>query len=121
MSSIFTEFLKTYGPALVYALVTAVAGLLGRAIAKIYNDHVNSAEKRAVAKTVVLAVEQIYKDLHGPEKFNKALDGLVQILAEKGITITDLEARALIEAAVGEFNNVFQENVEPLPEAEIRS
>ncbi len=29
------------------------------------------------------------------------------MLNEKGITITDIEMKMLIEAAVGEFNNVF--------------
>ena len=58
----------------------------------------------------MLAVEQIYKDLNGPEKFEMALQSMTDILNEKGITITALEARMLIEAAVGEFNNVFFES-----------
>ena len=31
------------------------------------------------------------------------------MLGEKGITITDIEVRMLIEAAVNEFNNSFNE------------
>jgi len=115
--NIWTDFLKAYGPALIYTVVMAIVGLLARAVAKIYNKHVNTQEKRAVAKSAVLFVEQVYKDLHGAEKFSMALEYLLQILTEKGIPITEVEARVLIEAAVGEFNNVFNENVEPLPAA----
>ena len=107
-------FIQTYGPALLYALITAVAGLVAKGIAKLYNKYADTQEKRNVAYTVVMAVEQIYKDLHGPDKFAKALDWLLELLKEKGITITESEAKALIEAAVGEFNKVFDEEVEPI-------
>lgn len=110
----WTKFFELYGPALVYALITAVAGLAAKGIAKLYNKHADTREKRDVAKTVVLAVEQIYKDVHGPDKFAKALEWLLTILAERGIVITESEAQAYIEAAVGEFNKVFDEAVEPL-------
>lgn len=109
-------FFQTYGMPILYALLTALAGVAATGIAKAYNKIANSREKRAVAKTVVLAVEQIYKDLHGEEKYLKALQSLVEILGEKGIPITELEARMLIESAVGEFNEVFKETMEPLPD-----
>lgn len=107
-------FIQTYGPAILYALITAIAGLVAKSIAKLYNKYADTKEKRDVAYTVVMAVEQIYKDLHGPDKFAKALDYLRMLLAERGIEISELEAKTLIEAAVGEFNNVFNETVEPL-------
>ena len=112
----WAHFFEIYGMPILYALLTALAGVAATGIAKAYNKIANSREKRAVAKTVVLAVEQIYKDLHGEEKYLKALQSLVEILGEKGIPITELEARMLIESAVGEFNEVFKENVEPLPD-----
>lgn len=110
----WAKFFDLYGPALLYAFITAVAGLVAKGIAKLFNKYADTKEKRNVAKTVVMAVEQIYKDLHGPDKFAKALEWLLELLAEKGITITDSEAQALIEAAVGEFNKVFDEEVEPI-------
>lgn len=112
----WTQFFGIYGMPILYALLTALAGIAATGVAKAYNKIANSREKRAVAKTVVLAVEQIYKDLHGEEKYLKALQSLVEILGEKGIPITELEARMLIESAVGEFNEVFKDNVEPLPD-----
>ena len=58
-------------------------------------------------------VEQVYKDLHGDEKLNEALTAASAMLAEKGITITDLELRVLIEAALAEFNGAFEKPGSP--------
>lgn len=100
-------FISEYGTTILYAVLTALAGYIGIFAKKLYTKYVNDKTKQAVAKTVVQAVEQIYKDLHGEEKLNKALEAASEMLAEKGITITDLEMRMLIEAAVAEFNNAF--------------
>lgn len=101
-------FISEYGTTILYAVLTALAGYIGIFVKKLYTKYVNDKTKQAVAKTVVQAVEQIYKDLHGEEKLNKALEAASEMLAEKGITITDLEMRMLIEAAVAEFNNAFE-------------
>ena len=101
-------FISEYGTTILYAVLTALAGYIGIFAKKLYTKYVNDKTKQAVAKTVVQAVEQIYKDLHGEEKLNKALEAASEMLAEKGITITDLELRMLIEAAVAEFNNAFE-------------
>lgn len=102
------EFISEYGTTILYAILTALAGYLGIVIKRLYTKFVNDKTKQAVAKTVVQAVEQIYKDLHGEEKLNKALESASEMLAEKGIAITDLELRMLIEAAVAEFNEAFK-------------
>ena len=104
------EFISEYGTTILYAILTALAGYLGIVIKRLYTKFVNNKTKQAVAKTVVQAIEQIYKDLHGEEKLNKALESMSEMLAEKGITITDLEMRMLIEAAVAEFNEAFKKN-----------
>lgn len=101
-------FISEYGTTILYAVLTALAGYIAIFAKKLYTKYVNDKTKQAVAKTVVQAVEQIYKDLHGEEKLNKALEAASETLAEKGITITDLEMRMLIEAAVAEFNNAFE-------------
>ena len=41
------------------------------------------------------------------EKYEKALEAASEMLSEKGISVTELELKMLIEAAVGEFNDVF--------------
>ena len=101
-------FISEYGTTILYAILTALAGYIGIVAKRLYTKYVNDKIKQAVAKTVVQAVEQIYKDLHGEEKLNKALEAASEMLAEKGITITDLEMRMLIEAALAEFNRAFE-------------
>ena len=103
----FTEFINQYGTAILYAIVTAVGGYLAIAAKAMVAKYLNDKTKRAVAKTVVQAVEQLYKDLDGPEKLAKAMEAAAEMLAGKGINITELELRMLLEAAVGEFNDVF--------------
>lgn len=106
---ILKEFMNEYATTILYAIVTAIAGYIGIVVKNLYQKYVNDKTKKAVAKTVVNAVEQLYKDLHGQEKYDKAVEAMSQMLADKGITISDIEIKMLIEAAVAEFNNSFIE------------
>lgn len=100
----FAEFINEYGMELLYAVITAFAGYIGIAVKHLVKKYLDDKTKLAVAKTAVQYVEQVFKDLHGEQKFNEAMIAASAMLAEKGITITDLEIRVLIEAAVAEFN-----------------
>ena len=104
------NFISEYGTTILYAILTAIGGYLGIWAKKLYTKYVNDKTKQAVAKTVVQAVEQLYKDLRGEEKLEKALEAAADMLTERGITVTDLELRILIEAAVGEFNKAFEKD-----------
>ena len=103
----FAEFVNEYGVQILYTIVTAIAGYIGIAIKNLVTKYINDKTKREVAKTAVQFVEQVYKDLHGEEKLNAALSAASEMLAEKGINVSDLEMRVLLEAAVGEFNKAF--------------
>ena len=107
----FAEFISTYGTEILYTVlstvITAIAGYIGIALKKLYTEKVNDKTKKEIVKTVVMGIEQIYKELHGEEKLNKAIESVSEMLCEKGITVTDFELRMLIESAVGEFNNAF--------------
>ncbi len=92
---------------LAVAAITALAGYIGVQLKNLFEKHVNTKIKKNVARTVVRAVEQLYQDLHGEDKYNKAVEALTEMLAEKGIAIGELEIRMLIESAVNEFNNTF--------------
>lgn len=116
MISIFQEFFANYGMELIYLFVTAIAGYIGILVKNLYQKYVNDTTKKAVVKTCVQAVEQLYKDLNGEDKYNKVVEAASEMLTEKGITVTDLEIRMLIEAAVGEFNEVFKKNTVDTPE-----
>ena len=101
------EIINTYGMEIIGAILTALAGVLAMAVKNLATKYINTKVKRDIARTVVQGVEQIYKDLHGEEKLGKALEAAADMLTANGITVTDLELRMLIEAAVGEFNQVF--------------
>lgn len=103
----FVEFINQYGLQIMYTIITAVAGYVGIVVKNVVTKYLNDKTKQAVAKTAVQFVEQVYKDLHGEEKLNAALGAASEMLAEKGITVSDLEMRVLIEAAVSEFNDAF--------------
>lgn len=107
MENFILEIVNTYGLEIVGAVLTALAGALGLAIKNLATKYVNTKIKRDIAHTVVQGVEQLYKALSGPERLDKAMEAAAEMLAAQGITVTDLELRMLLEAAVGEFNDVF--------------
>lgn len=117
----FKEFLSQYGFSLIYALIMAIAGYVGIVIKNLIGKYVTSAEKRKVVDDCVLAVEQIYKDIHGEEKYERCVESLTIILNEKGITASDLEIRMMIEAAVKRLNLSSAYEVIPVPVEEIET
>lgn len=107
----FAEFINAYGMQILYAILTAIAGYIGIVVKNLVTKYLNDKTKQSVAKSAVQFVEQVYKNMHGEEKLDAALTAASEMLAEKGITVTDLEIRVLIEAAVAEFNEAFNKNV----------
>lgn len=109
-AEVFTQFasgLVDAIVALVAAAITAIAGLIGAEVKKVYEKKVNTQVERDIAEQVVLAVEQTCKAMTGSEKLEKALEDLSARLELKGITVTELEMRSLIESAVASFNDAF--------------
>ena len=107
----FAEFINLYGTQILEAILVAIFGCLGMALKRMAAKYINDDTKRTLAKTVVCFVEQVYKDLHGNEKFQMALKTLSDQLAEKNIKVTGTEMKILIEAAVAEFNEAFKKPV----------
>lgn len=107
--TILKEFISTYGAALLYSIITAIAGYISIAIKRLFTKYVNDQSKRDVVKTCVNAVEQIYTDLHGQEKLDKCIESAASMLSEKGIAITELEIKMLIESAVNEINSAIRD------------
>ena len=107
----FADFINEYGTTIIYAVLTAIAGYLGVALKNLYEKYVNDQTKKDVVKTVVQGIEQIYKDLHGEEKLNAALEAASEMLSAKGINVTEFELKMLIEAAVAEFNDAFNKTI----------
>ena len=94
------EFISAYGLPIIGSIITAVLGWVGLQIKALYERYVDTKEKQAVCRTVVAAVDQIYKDLGGEEKLDKAIEAASDMLNARGITCTELELRMLLESAV---------------------
>lgn len=106
---IFSEFIAEYGTTILYTIITAIAGYVGIVVKNLYKKFVDDKTKESVVKTCVKAVEQLYKNMGGEEKFDRAVSAASEMLSEKGINITTLELEMLIEATVNEFNQQFKE------------
>ena len=104
----FAEIINLYGAEILGTLLLALAGIVAMIAKNLASKYLDTDTKRTLAKVVVQFVEQAYKDLHGEEKLNAALVVLADMLQEKNINATELEMKVLIEAAVGEFNEVFK-------------
>ena len=107
----FAEFITEYGTTIIYAIITAIAGYIGIVVKNLYQKYINDRTKEKVAKTVVRAVKQLYSDLSGEEKLDKAIESIHEMLAEKGINASELEIRMLIESAVSEFKEKLEGEV----------
>lgn len=103
------EIVNTYGMEIIGAILTVLATIAGTVATKLATKYINTKVKREIARTVVRGVEQIYKDLDGEAKLVKALEAAADMLEQAGITVTGLELRMLLEDAVGEFNDVFNQ------------
>lgn len=103
------NFLNEYG--ILSAVITAVASALGVLAKKIWDkvagDKIKDETKKNLAETVIKYVEQVYKDIHGEEKLEAALDAFSNMLSQKGISISELEMRVYLEAALAKFNDAF--------------
>lgn len=111
----FEYYIYAYGMQIIGLLLVAVAGCLGIAIRNglrmwvtAENSRLDSETKAVIARTVAAFVEQAWKNLHGPEKLQKALEAARSLLNKKGIAFDEEEMMVLIEAAVAEFNEAFR-------------
>ena len=65
------------------------------------------ATKKELATLAVRFVEQVYKDLHGPDKYQKAAEWLAARAQEHGLKLTAEEIKGLIEAALRQLKDAF--------------
>lgn len=107
MDNIILEILNTYGMELLKAIVLLIAGTFGLIACKVATRCLNTETKRTLARTGVLFVEQVFKDLHGEEKMAKFLEYAAAQLKRYGIKFDADEMKALAEAFLAEFNNAF--------------
>ena len=101
------EIINMYGTGIIGGLLVVLFGFFGMIAKRILDTPL----KVQLAKIAVQFVEQTCKHLHGAEKLNAALETLAELLAQKKINATAAEMKILIEAAVAEFNKVFEKPV----------
>lgn len=104
------NFLTNYVSMILGAVLVALLGYLGIKAKQLYTKYINTEMKQNLVRTAVRFVEQVYQDLHGPDKLREAMKKASELLAGYGIEISDNELIAMIEAAVNEFNNCFNKN-----------
>ena len=98
------RYILAFAPDIIQMVVAVIFGCLGIAVKQLTKRYLDNDTKRTIVKDIVQAVEQIYTDLHGQDKFNAAAEAFRQELDWYGITITEQEMQVLIESAVNEFN-----------------
>lgn len=98
------EFLQNYMLEILATVITAVASFIGVTIKNAYTKYVDTKTKKEIVKATVEYVEQVFKEIHGEEKLDKAKERAMEWLNEKGIKISDTELEILIESAVNGFN-----------------
>ena len=103
MSGFLKDFFNQYGVVIAWTILTFFAGYIGLAFKRVYNKYIDTKTKKDIVRTCVRAVEQLYRDIHGEDKYNEAARAAAEWLNQKGIMFTDLELKMLIEAAVLEF------------------
>lgn len=81
-------------------ILTAVGTYIGTKIKQVYTDKVNTDIKEKIVYNTCRYVNQLYNDLEGPAKFETAQKEIVEQLNQRGIKITELELKVMIEAAV---------------------
>ncbi len=94
---------------IVTSLVLLFAAFLAKKAKDVYTKYINTQIKQDIAESSMLYVEQVYKDIHGDAKLDKALNSAAEELAVLGIPFSSIEMRKLIEAAVAEFNANFRD------------
>lgn len=96
----------------VVTIVGALAGYVAVSIKNKLDEKLNTDTKRTIATQTVQYVQQVYQTLNGPEKLNKAINTFTELLNEKGIKVTEVETRVLIESAVKSFKDSWENNTE---------
>lgn len=58
---------------------------------------------KSIVQIAVSSIEQMYQELNGPEKFEKAKDEAIKMLNEAGLPVNEAEVDNLIEQSVAEL------------------
>lgn len=99
MKEILTELINNILPIIATALGGIIA-YIGNKIKKYYDEKYRTETIDAVLKSTVDYVEQVFTDIKGKQKLDKARDVALSRLKNKGINIDEIELTIIIEAFV---------------------
>lgn len=97
------EIITTYLIPALFTILTGVVAWLGNKIKSLIEEKVQNEKVKEIINDVVKYTEQTSKELTSTEKFNKAMEEASEWLNSKGITISEMELKIMIEAAVNAF------------------
>ena len=107
-NALLNELFGTYLIPAVVTVVGAIASWVGVQLKRLYTEKVNTKEKQEVVESTVTYIQQVYWDLKGEEKLEKAVETASDWLTSKGINVSDSELRVLIESAVYNMKKGFE-------------
>ena len=84
--------------------LTGVCTYVANRLKNVLEEKTNTQIAKTVVEDAVKFVEQVYTDLHGQEKLEKATEQITEVLRAKGISLTEAEIYMLIESAVYGLN-----------------
>ena len=94
---------------IIITIMTGLATYVATRIKSKYEEYVNTETKQKIVKTVVNAVEQLYKDLDGTKKLEKAKENIKLAEFEKNITILEGDAEEILKEVEGPFDMIFMD------------
>ena len=86
-------------------IVTAVASYVATKVKNTLERKANNEVAKQVIEDTVKYVQQVFRDLDGKDKLEKAVEKASDVLAEKGIAVSETEINMLIESAVYGIKN----------------
>lgn len=97
------EFFTCYSDSLLMLTLTVIFCLLGERFGKLYRASCGDETKKNIAALCVKATEQVFAGYSGETKNDKAREGILSLLAQRGIEISEEELSILIESAVNDL------------------
>jgi hypothetical protein len=102
---LFMEILAIVFKVLIYLFIIGVGSLMY----KLYSEKINNEQVKSLVKSTVKYVEQVFSTATGEEKLNEALRKVSLVLASKNINISTEELEVLIEEAVLDCKELFEQ------------
>ena len=106
------EIVSTYLIPALMTILTGVATWLGTKIKKVIEEKAKNEKVKDIIYDVVKYVQQTSKDLTGSEKFEIAVRESTKWLNSKGIYVSDLELKIMIESTVNTLYGKITENTQ---------